>query len=175
MIVAGTSSYVPDSVGNKLLKDDRLAGGRGHACRQRCLEELNTIREIPLSVRVRFVELFRGGCSAISLRDCAIRAGEVAFTCLEWKMFVPLSKYPWSLTCGDVDMHLERLKTEPGIKDITTRKFEALDELGYDRNLLKVGLRLLASVGFTTNPWEQGHGSWLGSVRCAELISTLCP
>ena len=156
MTKAAMVSRISDAVLLELMADARVP--RTLATLQRCLaEEMEWICGVHDSVWVKLGSL--SDTAPQRLRDECIAAAHTTIAFFTYRVIVPASQLPWSLTIGDMNANLDALALGPKPPERTATKIWTLCKMGYNRGQLLKGLILLAECLWGTVAAEQFHAS----------------
>ncbi|CAE8616190.1 unnamed protein product, partial [Polarella glacialis] len=158
--IAGTSSFVSDTVLASLLEDDRLPLMLGRL-EQEIHEELHFVNNISDGVW----QVLAGAVDYPGpLRTDAINAATVSAGFIQ-KGLSQAREPPRLLCVGDLDANPDQLISGSVPQEETTWKIYELARLGFNRALLKDGLKLMGQAGWSSTTTEQAHVTASGVMK----------
>ena len=180
--IVATSAFVPDAALASMLDDDRLVHTVS-ALEADLVHEAEYVAGIAEPIWAFFGQVL--GWEGSSLRQAAISGSVISAGFILWRLR-HLHEHPWTLCRGDLDKNLDELQEGPAPTEETALKVYNLVRMGYSRDAIKDGLRLLGNSSFSTTQVEEGHvfGSNImqqhrmygeNTLRCRALVASVRP
>eukprot|EP00974_Lingulodinium_polyedra_P002862 268048-Lingulodinium_polyedra.AAC.1 len=153
------ASPVPDAVLLLVMEDNR-GGLQWPLWLEAATEEMVALGQVPLAVWEVFAQsLCKGTVHGMVLYDKAMQAASIAFAFMQEQLFQHVQKMPWALGKGDIAANLQTLAEAPEPVERTTSKIWHLLKMGFNREQLVQGVRLMMESAWATTSAEQQHGS----------------
>lgn len=165
--IIATSSFISDSVMAQLLDDDRVVH-RIEILEGEVYEELAYTSAIDMNVFEVIGEAV--GWTGARLRHEAVASALTQGGFIMSRLRVA-RRLPWSLAIGDLQHNLDSLSSGPPPAEETAAKVFGLLGLGYNRQALAEGLRLMSQCSWSTNCVEQGHSAASGLMKQHRQLS----
>lgn len=156
MTVAALSCYPTDAALLALVADTRLVKRLEHLVGM-VEDEMRLLIEMDDAVWDIFARVC--GWHGRRLRSQVLTAAHCSIAGMHWRVFSEVRKYPWRLAQGDINANLQRLREEGEPEEPTTAKIWHLLQLGWNAEVLKEAVGLLAEVAWGTKVAEEQHAS----------------
>ena len=157
VVLAGLSSYVPESVLALLMEDPRVLA-QVPLILETLQEEMDFIDGLGAFTWNTLNSLFDGEDPG-DFQAEVLSAGHRAIAYVNIKTLSEARSHPWSLAVGDMDGNLMALQQGPEPEEPVARKIWHLLRLGVDLKQVKQGLSLLLDCPWGTASAEQQHAS----------------
>ena len=150
------SSHVSDSCLHSFMGGSRVVRHLP-ALKEAALEEIGWLADLGDGTWSSLAGV--SGEAASVLKPDTVAAGSIACAFVHSRYVTKAGQLPWSLACGDPAANLEALSEQPQLQEATAAKIWTLLRLGYNRQQLLAGLRLLLDAPWGTVAVDQQHAS----------------